>query len=96
MLSTVEVPYKYEVVTLVYAYGNSSSFFQGLSLEAAYGRCAEMLGTNTLKAGGDAVIGIRFDYRVALGGTIPFLNITERVFEIFGYGTAVRTLEDIS
>lgn len=90
ILSTGDIPYKYEIVRLVFAYGNSTeAFLQGVRPVQAYEQVSGMLIQNALILGANAVIHIKFDYRVAVSHT-PIININSQVFEVFGYGTAVK------
>lgn len=57
----------------------------------AYEQVSGMLIQNALILGANAVIHIKFDYRVAVSHT-PIVNINSQVFEVFGYGTAVKVV----
>jgi hypothetical protein len=92
LVSTGDIPHRYAIAGLVFAYADSSAYVGGISTDAAYAQAATLLMQKALAMGADGVIHVRFDYRMAIGNTIPFLNLTQRVFEILGYGTAVKTL----
>src|SRR5215211_652990 len=88
ILSTGEVQYQYRVIDVVFAYGNSSqSFFKGVNPMEAYQRVSTMLEQAAAQVGANAVLWVKYDYRVSL--TQGFLT-TNQVFEVFAYGTAVK------
>ena len=86
LLSPGDIPEKYTIVDLVFAHGSSSEGpLKGVEPPQAFQILANWLGQTALKAGGDAVINIRFDFKIAQGqGT--------RAFEVFAYGTAVKII----
>lgn len=87
-LSTGDVPFDYEIIDVIFAYGNSSeSLFQGANPMQAYERVSMRLEQIAAQMGADAVIWIRYDYRVALNQGLIASN---QVFEVFAYGTAVK------
>lgn len=87
-LSTGEVPFSYEIIDIVFAYSNSSeNFFQGANPIQAYEEVSNVLEQTAAQMGADAVIWIKYDYRVALNQGPLGPN---QVFEVFAYGTAVK------
>jgi len=78
------------VLDLVYAYGNSTGgYFTSADPIAAYQFATRTLAAEAHKLGANAVINIRLDYRVA---TTEGWAGAKQVFEVFGYGTAVKIL----
>lgn len=98
LVSTGDVPARYQIVDLVYAYGNSSAgFFQSVNPADAYKIATKMLAAQAKSKGCNGVINIRLDYRVALaqpGIAAMVANVSFQCFEVFGYGTAIRLLPD--
>jgi uncharacterized protein YbjQ (UPF0145 family) len=90
LLSTGEVQYQYRVIDVVFAYGNSSqSFFKDANPMEAYQRVSVMLEQAAAQIGANAVLWVKYDYRVALTQGLIGPN---QVFEVFAYGTAVKLL----
>jgi uncharacterized protein YbjQ (UPF0145 family) len=90
LLSTGEAPFTYKIIDVVFAYGNSSqSFFKVANPMEAYRKVSDMLEQSAIQVGANAVLWVKYDYRVALNQ--GFLT-TNQVFEVFAYGTAVRLL----
>lgn len=88
ILSTGEVPFNYKIIDVVFAYGNSSeTFFKGANPMQAYERVSTMLEQAAAKIGADAVLWVKYDYRVAPNQGLFGPN---QVFEVFAYGTAVK------
>lgn len=88
LLSTGEIPVPYDVIDAVFAYGSSNDgFLKTANPLEAYQKVAAVLKERAAEAGGDAVTFATFDYRVAIhsgcGGG--------KAFEVFAYGTAVKT-----
>ncbi len=89
LLSTGDIPDRYEIVDLVFAHGSSSAgALKGMGPPQAFQILADWLGQTAQKAGANAVIHIRFDFQLAqdLPGT--------KAFEVFAYGTAVKVEEE--
>ena len=85
LLSTGDIPQKYEIIDLVFTHGSSSDgALKGVEPPQAFQILADWLGQTAQRAGADAVIHIRFDFQFAQG----FLGT--RAFEVFAYGTAVK------
>jgi len=81
LLSTGDIPDKYEIVDLVFAHGSSSEgALKGVEPPQAFQILADWLGQTALKGGANAVINIRFDFKMAGAGA----------FEVYAYGTAVK------
>ena len=88
LLSTGEAPTNYQIIDVVFAYGNSSqTFFKGANPMEAYQRVSDMLEQAAAQIGANAVLWVKYDYRVAIN---QGLVLTNQVFEVFAYGTAVR------
>jgi hypothetical protein len=87
LLSTGDIPEKYQIVDLVFAHGSSSEgALKGMEPPQAFQILASWLGQTALKAGADAVINIRIDFKIAQG------LLGARAFEVFAYGTAVKLI----
>ncbi|CAN5391978.1 hypothetical protein BH10ACI3_BH10ACI3_26110 [soil metagenome] len=87
-LSTGDVPFKYEIIDLIFAYGSSNeTIFQGASPVQAYEKVSSLLERRAAEIGADAVVWVRYEYRVAQSRDFFVPN---QVFEVFAYGTAVR------
>jgi len=85
LLSTGDIRDKYEIVDLVFAHGSTAEgALKDVEPPQAFQILADWLGQTALKAGANAVIHIRFDFKIAQG----FLG--NRAFEVFAYGTAVK------
>lgn len=86
--SSGDIKDEYQVVDLVFAMGNSTEgFMSGCNPIEAYQRVTQRLGEVASSVGGDAVINIRFDFRVAAA---PGVFSPNQAFEVYAYGTAVR------
>jgi hypothetical protein len=67
ILSTGEVQFQYQIIDVVFAYGNSSqSFFKNSNPIEAYQRVSTMLEQAAAQIGAHAVLWVKYDYRVAL------------------------------
>lgn len=85
LLSTGDIREQYEIVDLVFTHGSSSEGdLKGVEPPQAFQILADWLGQTALKAGANAVIHIRFDFKIAQG------ILGNRAFEVFAYGTAVK------
>jgi len=86
VLSTGDIKRDYEIIDLVFAYGDSTAegCFGNCTPSQAYEKAAQILGHNAMGKGANAVINVRFDFRVAQ----DYRN--KQVFEVFAYGTAVK------
>jgi transcriptional regulator of nitric oxide reductase len=88
ILSTGEIPFDYKIIDVVFAYGHSSqTFFRGANPMEAYQRVSDILEQTAAQIGAEAVLWVKYDYRVALSSG---LVTTNQVFEVFAYGTAVK------
>ena len=65
--------------------------------EAAFSLAAQLLWAKAQEVGADAVVGCRFDYRVAATAGLGGLGIGagHQAIEFFAYGTAVRWVKDM-
>ena len=86
ILSTGDIKGNYEIIDLVFAYGDSTAegCFGSCTPPQAYEKASQLLAQSATGKGANAVINIRFDFRVAQN----FRN--KQVFEVFAYGTAVK------
>ena len=65
--STGEIPFSYDILDVIFAYGNSKeTAFRGNNPIQAYKSVTTQLQRAAEKMGADAVIYIRYDYRVAV------------------------------
>jgi uncharacterized protein YbjQ (UPF0145 family) len=60
----------------------------GLPVEDAYREAARALHASALKSGGDGVIHVGFEHRIS--STTLSCNQTAPVFEVYGWGTAIK------
>jgi hypothetical protein len=89
LLSTGDIPQRYEIVDLVFAHGNSTEgFLKDVAPLQAFQIVSNLLGQTALQIGANAVVHIRLEFRLAGQG---FLG-ARQAFEVYGYGTAVRLL----
>lgn len=61
----------------------------GLPIQEAYEAVTDALHAAALRSGGDGVIHVGYDYR--LSSTNLGCNNVQPVFEVYGWGTAIRT-----
>jgi transcriptional regulator of nitric oxide reductase len=88
ILSTGEVSFDYKIIDVIFAYGHSSqTLFNGANPLEAYQKVSDILEHTAAQIGAEAVLWVRYDYRVALNSG---LVTTNQVFEVFAYGTAVK------
>ena len=100
IISTGDFPSPYKIVDVVFAYGNSSeTFFKVVNLQEAYERVSTRLEENAGKIGADAVLWVKYDFRVAISPGYSGQNDLMRfffgpgqVFEVFATGTAVKKM----
>ena len=92
ILSTGDIKNDYQIIDLVFAYGTSNEDKQKACkpLEA-YSDVSKILAHTAGQLGADAVINIRFDTRVAAEKTPA--GGSHKVFEVYGYGTAVKIID---
>jgi putative heavy-metal-binding protein len=92
LLSTGSIPYKYEIMDLVFAsahYGEGA--FQQMQPAQAFQIVSHRIEQAARQLGADAVIQFRFELQTAASADFPGLR---HVLEAYGYGTAVRILGD--
>jgi len=83
LCSTGNIHEPYSVVDVVFAMGNSKEGFpRGANPLHVYRKVTKELKHAAYQAGGNAVIHVHYDYRVATDNE-------SQVFEVFAYGTAV-------
>jgi hypothetical protein len=63
----------------------------GFPIQEAYEAVSQALYQSALSSGGDGVIHIGYDHRVAT--TTLGCNNTQPVFEVYGWGTAIKLAE---
>ena len=90
--STGDVPYKYEIIDLVFACSSDSEGFwePGVDPIEAYSVATNLLEEVARDVAADAVINIRFETRVAHKENLS----QSQVFEVYATGTAVRSVDD--
>jgi hypothetical protein len=88
LFSSGDIPYRYDLVDLVFAHGNSAEGdMKGVQPVQAFQMVVNWLGQTALQIGANAVIHIRLDFRVVAGqGPLG----AKQAFEVYGYGTAVK------
>jgi hypothetical protein len=90
LLSSGDIPRRYEIVDLVFAHGSSSEEpLKNATPIRALQVISQALAHTAFRLGADAVIHIRLDFR-SLGDPEP--GGTGRPFEVVGYGTAVKII----
>jgi len=88
LFSAGDIPYRYDIVDLVFAHGNSAEGdMKGVQPVQAFQMLVNWLGQTALHIGANAVIHIRLDFRVVAG---QGLLGGKQAFEVYGYGTAVK------
>jgi uncharacterized protein YbjQ (UPF0145 family) len=88
IVTTTNLSEKYEIMDVVFAYGSSGEgFLKTANPMEAYPKVLEELKKNAKNKGADAIVGAKFDYRVAAG---TGCSNGKQVFEVFAYGTAVK------
>lgn len=88
LVSTTNIDKKYEVIDIVFAYGNSTQgFLKTANPMEAYPKVKEALISEAEKLSAEGIIGITFDYRVAVKSGC---GSSSQVFEVFAYGTAIK------
>jgi Putative heavy-metal-binding len=88
-VSTGDFKEPYDIIDLVFAYGSSGEgFLKTANPLEAYGKVADQLRERAAKIGANGVVHAAFDYRTAVGAGC---GSGKQVFEVFAYGTAVRT-----
>jgi hypothetical protein len=91
LLSTGDIPYPYEPIDLVFAFGNSAEgLFRNVQPMDAYRLASALLSEDAVAIGANAVIYIHFEIRNAVAKGI--LD-TYSVFEVYAYGTAVKAVD---
>ena len=90
--SSGDIKRSYEVCGLVYTYGSTTDgIFKEKNIKDAYRIATKELGDEAkMNYGADAVIYIHLEHRVAVDKGVLQLQC----FEVVGYGTAVRFIED--
>lgn len=78
---------KYEVLEIVFGYGSSGGLFKSANPMEAYPKVRDQLKVSAEKLKADALIGVNFDYRVAVN---TGCGSSSQVFEVFAYATAVK------
>lgn len=86
VLSTGDIREDYEIINLVFAHGASTAegCFGSCNPTEAYEKVSQHLSHNAAGMGANAVVNIRFDFRVAQD------HRNKQTFEVFAYGTAVK------
>lgn len=83
ILSTGDSKGDYDIIKLVFAYGDSTAH-GSCTPPQAYEKASQLLAQNATGMGANAVINLRFDFRMAQD------HRNKQAFEVFAYGTAVR------
>jgi len=88
LFSAGDIPYRYDIVDLVFAHGNSAEGdMKGVQPVQAFQMLVNWLGQTAVHIGADAVIHIRLEFRAVAGQA---LLGGKQAFEAYGYGTAVK------
>ena len=64
----------------------------GLPIQEAFDAVLNILKDSATKSGGDGLIHVSYDYRVA--STTVGCNNSKAVFEVYGWGTVIRLLPE--
>jgi len=92
VICTGTPPWDYDIIDTIFVLDTlDKKLFSTSSPSVAFKGAKAQLRARAEKAGGDAVIDCRFDYRVAAGGHGIFGVIHD--LEIFAYGTLVKRKE---
>ena len=87
--STGDIPYHYEILCPIFAYGSSQEgIFKSLNPFDAYQQVTQLLMQEASKIGATGVIYIHYDYQMDMVDKGIF-GLKDS-FQVFAYGTAVR------
>jgi hypothetical protein len=88
LFSSGDIPFRYDIVDLVFAHGNSTEgAMKGVQPVQAFQLLVNWLGQTALQIGANAVIHIHLEFRVVAGQGVLG---PKQAFEVYGYGTAVK------
>lgn len=96
LIATGNINLPYEVLGVVHATvsrtptSSGCGHAGGLPIQEAYEEVTQALYDAALASGGDGVIHVGYDYRMSSANL--GCNNTQPVFEVYGWGTAIRTI----
>ena len=97
LIATGNINSPYEVLGIVHAVvtrtpkSTGCGGVGGLPVQETYEAVTAALHAAALNSGGNGVIHVGYDYRVS--STNLGCNNTQPVFEVYGWGTAIKTVE---
>ena len=89
IITTGDLKQEYQIIDAIFAIdSHKEGMFKGADPGKAFDGVKDELRKACAKAGGNAVINCQFEYRAAVD---KHMIGSSQVFEIFAYGTAVKT-----